>query len=64
MQWLHEQTAKDLFRHDATSWMDPVHQRDARIRSPASGCPAVVMVQSTQDRTSDHLLACILRGFG
>ena len=42
--------------------MDLVHQLDARTHGPASGCPAVVMVQSTHDRTSNHLVPCILRG--
>src|SRR5207245_1178493 len=55
-----EEVFADLFRHDATSWMDLVHQLDARTRDPASGCPVVVVVQPTHDRTSDHLVACIL----
>jgi hypothetical protein len=38
------------------SWIDLVHQPDARIRGPASGSPTVVMVQSTHDRTSHHLV--------
>ena len=37
-------------------------QLSCQTRSPASGCPAVVMVQPTHDRTSDHLVPCILRG--
>ena len=53
---------KDRFRHDAPSWMDLVHQLDARTRGPASGCPAVVMMQPTQDRKSDHLVPYILSG--
>jgi hypothetical protein len=40
--------------------MDQVHQLDARTRRPASGCPAVVMMESTQDWKCDHLVACIL----
>jgi hypothetical protein len=42
-------------RHDATDL-------GARIRGPASGCPAVVMVQPTHDWKSDHLLACLMSG--
>src|SRR5947209_9794467 len=42
--------------------MDLVHQLDARTRCPASGCPTVVMVQPTHDRTSDHLVPGILSG--
>ncbi len=42
--------------------MDLVHQLDARPRGPASGCPAVVMMQPTQDRKSDHLVPYILSG--
>ena len=62
MQKLHERSAKDLFSHDAISWMDLVHQLDSRTRGPASGYPLVVMVQPTHDRKSDHLIPCILRG--
>jgi len=29
---------------------------------PASGSPTVVVVQSTHDGKSDHLLACVVRG--
>jgi hypothetical protein len=61
MQRLHERPAKGLFRHDATSWMDLVHQLDTRIRGPASGSPVVVMVESTHDWKSDHLIACLMR---
>jgi hypothetical protein len=57
----HERAAKGRLRHDATNWIDLIHQLDARTRGPASGCPAVVMVQSTHHRKSDHLVACILR---
>ncbi len=60
MQRLHERSAQDLSRHDATSWMNLVHQLDARTRCPASGCPEAVMVQPAQDRKSDHLVPCIL----
>jgi hypothetical protein len=52
----------DGFRHDATSWMDLVHQLDARPRGPASGYPSVVMVQPTHDWKSDHFAPSILRG--
>ena len=62
MQRLHERSAQDLSRHDATSWMDLVHQLGVRTCGPALGCPAVVMVQSTNDWKSDHLLACLMRG--
>ena len=58
----HERAAKGLLRHDATNWMDLIHQLDARTRGPASGCPAVVMVQSTHDRTSNRLFVCLMRG--
>ena len=40
--------------------MDLVHQLYTRPRGFASGCPAVVMVQSTQDRKSNDLVPCIL----
>src|SRR5215472_14059863 len=62
MQRLHGRAAKDLLRHDATRWMDLVPQLDARTRGPASGCPAVVMVQPTQDRKSNYLVPCLLSG--
>src|SRR6266480_1364055 len=42
--------------------MDLVHQLDARTGGPASGSPAVVMVHSTHDWESDHLVPCILSG--
>lgn len=61
MHTLQERPVKDHFRHDATSWMALVHQLAARPRGPASGCPAVIMVQPTHHRKSDHLVACILR---
>ena len=47
MHGLHERAAKDHLRHDATSWMDLVHQLNARTRGPVSGCPVVVVVEST-----------------
>ena len=62
MHRLHERSAKGLFRHDATSWMDLVPHLDTRIHGPVSGCPAVVMVESTHDRKSNHFAPCILRG--
>ena len=62
MHRLQERSLADIFRHDAPSWMDLVHQLDARPRGPASGYPAVVMVQPTHDRQSDHFAPCILRG--
>jgi hypothetical protein len=60
MHRLQERPAKDLFRHDAPSWMDLVHQLDTRTRGPASGDPLIVMVQPTHDRKSYHLVPCIL----
>jgi hypothetical protein len=60
IQQLYERPAKDLFRHDATIWMDLVHQLDARTRGPASGSPVVVMVQPTHDGKSNHLVSCTL----
>jgi hypothetical protein len=63
-QRLHERAAKDLFIHDTMSWMDLVHQLDARARTTASGCPMVVMVQPTYSGNSDHLVACMMRGHG
>src|SRR5215467_12182627 len=42
--------------------MDLVLQLIALTCGSASGCPAVVMVQPTQDRTSYHLVPCILSG--
>jgi hypothetical protein len=62
MQRLQERSAKDLFRQDATSWMDLVHQLSSRTRGTFSGCPVVVMVEPTNDRKSDHLVPCILSG--
>ena len=62
MQRLQERSSADLFIHDTTSWMDLFHQLSSRTRGPASGCPAVVMVQPTHDRKSNHLVPCILRG--
>jgi hypothetical protein len=59
LPWLHERPVKDLFSHDATSWMDLVHQLDACTRGPASGCPAVVVVQTTHDRKRDYLVPYI-----
>ena len=53
MHKLHERPVKDLFRHGATSWIDLVHQLDALIYGLASGSPAVIMVQPTQDRCGD-----------
>jgi len=44
-----EEVCKDVFRHDPTSWMDLVHQLDARSPGPASGYPVIVMVQPTHD---------------
>jgi hypothetical protein len=64
IQRLHEKLATDLFRHDTTSWMDLVHQLDARTPGAASGCPVVVVVQPTHDRKSDHLLSSVMRGKG
>jgi hypothetical protein len=58
----HERAAKGLLRHDSTNWMGLIHQLDARTRGPASGNPAVVMVQSTHDRQCDYLLACMMSG--
>src|SRR2546423_599706 len=42
--------------------MDLIHQLAALTYGPASGCPVIIMVQSTHDRTSNYLLACILIG--
>jgi len=42
--------------------MDLVHQLVALTGGPTSGCSLIVMVQPTQDRKSDHLVPCILRG--
>jgi hypothetical protein len=61
-QWLHEWPAKDLFRHEATSWMDLIHQLDAPTTGLPSGSPVVVMVQSTYDWKSNHFAPCILSG--
>jgi hypothetical protein len=60
VQRLYERPAKDLFRHDATSVMEFVHQLDIRTHGLASGCPMVVIVQPAHDRKSDHLLPCLL----
>jgi len=62
MQRLHERSAIDLFRHDAMSWIDLVHQLDTRTYGLASGCPTVVMVQPSYDWKNDHLFACMMRG--
>ncbi len=58
--WLYDRPAKDLFSHDALSWMDQVPQLSSQTRRPASGSPVVVMVQSSHDRNGNHLVACIL----
>ena len=42
--------------------MDLVLQLDALTYGPVSGSPVIVMVQPTNDRKSNHLVACILRG--
>lgn len=42
--------------------MDLVHQLYTCPRGFASGCPVVVMVQSTHDRKSNDLVLCILSG--
>jgi hypothetical protein len=64
IQRLQERSLEDLFRHDATSWMDLIHQLHDRTLVLASGCPMVVMVESTHHRKCDHLVACMLRGHG
>jgi hypothetical protein len=60
LQKWQKRAAKDLSRHDATSEMDLVHQLNASPRVPASGSPLIIMVQPTHDRTSNHLVPCIL----
>ena len=60
----HERPAKDLLRHEATSWMDLVHQLVSRTCCLASGCPMVVMVKPAHEWQCDHLVACTMRGFG
>jgi len=62
MQRLHERSAIDLYRHDAMSWIDLVHQLDTRTYGLALGCPTVVMVQPSHDWKNDHLFACMMRG--
>src|SRR5215472_1983019 len=62
MQRLLVRSAKVLFRHDTTRGMDQVHQLNALTSGPASGSPLIIMVQSTQDWTSDNLIPCILKG--
>lgn len=64
MHRLYEWPTKDLFSKEAISWMDLVHQLDTRTRGPASGYPAVVMMQPAHDRQCDYLVACMMRGFG
>ena len=61
---LQERPANDRFSRDAPSWIDLVHQLDFRTPALASGCPMVVMVQPAHDRKCDHLVACMMRGFG
>src|SRR3989442_1918027 len=39
-----------------------VHQLIARTCGPASGCPVVVVVESTHDRKSNRPVACVMRG--
>jgi hypothetical protein len=58
---LYKRPATDLFCHDAPSWMDLVHQLEARRCGPVSGCPMVVMMESTHHGKSDHLLANVMR---
>jgi hypothetical protein len=62
MHRLQARSLADLFRHDATSWIDLVHHLSSRTCGPISGCPAVVMVQPTHYWKSDHLVTCILSG--
>ena len=56
---LQERSTTDHFRHDAPSWMDLVLQLESRPCSPASGSPVVVMVQTSHNRKSNHLVPCI-----
>jgi hypothetical protein len=62
MQRLHERFAKGTFIHYAVSWMHLVHRQYSRTSCTDSGSPLVVMVETSQDRNSDHLVTCILRG--
>ena len=63
MQWLFEELAKYLLSHDATNWMDLVHQLDFRRGALALGCPTIVMMESTHLGMSDHLVPRILSGW-
>jgi hypothetical protein len=62
MQRLHERSAKDIFIHDAFSWMRLVHWQYPRTRSTDSGYPLVIMVESTHSRKSNYLAPCMMRG--
>ena len=62
MQRLHERSARCTFIHDIVSWMHLVHQLYYRISCIDSGYPLVVMMEPSQDRNSDHLVPCIMRG--
>jgi hypothetical protein len=62
MQRLHERSAKGTLIHDAASWSHLVHWLYSRTRCTDLSYPLVVMVESTQDRNSDYLTPCMMRG--
>jgi hypothetical protein len=53
----------NLSRRKFTQALTLVHHLYTRPRGFASGYPVVVMAQPTHDRTSDHLVPCILGGW-
>ena len=62
MQKLHERSAQGISVHDIISWMHHVHRQYYQTRCTDSSHPLVVMVESSQDRNSDHLIPCMMRG--
>src|SRR5215472_18566973 len=59
LQRSHAQAAREVYERPIQTRHS---QLDVRTRGPAPGCPAVVMVQPTQDRKSNYLVACLLSG--
>jgi hypothetical protein len=60
MQRLHERSPKGTFIQDAASWSRLVHRLYSRTSCTDSSYPLVVMVESTQDRYSNHPVPCLM----
>jgi hypothetical protein len=54
--------AKDPSTNDADIWMHLVRRLFYWTCPTDSGCPLVIMVESTQDRNSHRLVRCTMRG--